>query len=138
MPSILLIDDEPQIRMLYTYILTQAGYDVVTACDGYEGVQCFQTHPVPLVITDLLMPGQNGFETIRILRTLAPTLKILLVSGWTSLTPGMGLAKLQGCGADRVLQKPVSRVDLLTAVQSLLATEATSNSGEFSGAGQRH
>jgi DNA-binding response OmpR family regulator len=130
MPSILLIDDEPQIRVLYHSILTKAGYDVVMACDGYEGVQCFQTCPVPLVITDLLMPRQNGFETIRILRTLAPALKILVISGWTSLAPGIGLTKVQGCGADRVLQKPVSRAELLTAVQGLLAAAATSNSGE--------
>src|SRR5213076_1902186 len=86
------------------------------------------------VITDLLMPRQNGFETIRILRTLAPALKILVISGWTSLAPGIGLAKVRGCGADRVLQKPVSRAELLTAVQGLLATAATSNSGESSGA----
>ena len=125
MSSILLIDDEPQMRELYDRILTRAGYDVVTACDGYEGVQSFQTRPVSLVITDLLMPRQNGFETIRILRALAPTLKILVVSGWTSLAPGVGLARVQSCGADQVLQKPVSHEALITVVQDLLSTGAT-------------
>jgi DNA-binding response OmpR family regulator len=121
MSSILLIDDEPQMRTLLQRVLTKAGYDVVTACDGYEGVKRFQEYPTTLVITDLLMPRQSGFETIRILRALAPTLKILVVSGWSDLAPGVGLNTLHGCGADQVLQKPVSLHDLLAVVQGLLA-----------------
>jgi hypothetical protein len=64
-------------------------------------------------------------QAIRHLIAQALTLKILVVSGWTSLAPGIGLARLQGCGADQVLQKPVSREALLTAVQGLLPTGVT-------------
>jgi len=121
MVCILVIDDDQQLRLLFRQLLERAGYEVVEASDGCEGVQCFQARPMDLVITDLLMPKQNGFETIRMLQTLAPSLKIIAVSGGGTQGSSDVLHVAAALGAHRTLQKPVRLQDLLGAVQQLLA-----------------
>ena len=81
MPRIVLIDDEPVLRLTFRHILEQDGHEVLDATNGREGVDlCRQVHP-DLVITDLMMPGQAGTKTVEILHDEFPRMPISAMSG---------------------------------------------------------
>jgi len=119
--DILVIDDNDELRGTLREILEGGGYEVHEARNGREGVACCQAQPIDLVITDLLMPEQEGLETIQQLRTLTPPPKIIAISGGghTGRLQFLGAAAV--LGANRTLAKPIRMRDLLTAVQDLLA-----------------
>ncbi len=121
MACILVIDDDEALRGTLREILEEGGYEVREASNGREGIACCQTHTIALVITDLLMPEQEGIETIQQLRTMTPPPKIIAISGggYTGRLDFLGAAAV--LGADRTLQKPIRARDLLTTVQDLLA-----------------
>lgn len=121
MARILLIDDEPAFRRVVREILEDAGYEVVEACDGHEGLAACQAHPIDLVITDILMPGQGGYHVIRQVKTLQPQVKILAVSGGNVFPAGDILESATAVGADQILPKPLQTAVFLTTVQTLLA-----------------
>jgi CheY-like chemotaxis protein len=120
MACILVIDDNDELRVTLGEILEGAGYEVREASNGHEGFACCQAHAIDLVVTDLLMPEQEGLATIQQLRTMEPIPQIIAMSGGgqTGRLDFLHAATL--LGADRTLQKPVRARDLLTAVQSLL------------------
>ena len=72
MPSILVVDDEDQIRQLLRETFEQAGYHVTEARDGKEALQQYRLAPADLVIMDILMPDQDGLETTATLRREFP------------------------------------------------------------------
>ena len=121
MARILVIDDDDAIRELFKKMLERAGHQVVDAFNGRDGIRKFVEDPAELVITDIFMPEKEGLETIRELRRVCPEVKILAVSGGIramNSTVSLGLAK--SLGADRTVRKPVTKADLLTAVDDLL------------------
>ncbi len=124
MPRILLIDDEPQIRSMLTQVLTRAGYEVTEAANGAEGIRSFHEAPADLVITDLIMPGQDGIEAIIELRRQSPTVKIIAVSGGGRIGAQEYLWMARNLGAAVTLDKPVERQRLLDEVRALLGQEA--------------
>jgi two-component system cell cycle sensor histidine kinase/response regulator CckA len=84
--TILLVDDEPAIRQIAKGTLETYGYRVLTAADGEEAEEVYRQNmkDVALVITDMMMPVRDGRETIRILKSINPTLKIVVTSGLVS------------------------------------------------------
>src|SRR5580698_9965735 len=79
--TILVIDDDKSLRSLVRYLLVHAGYEVLEASDGGEGIEIVKQATIHLLITDMVMPGKEGLETIRQVHALYPTLKILAMSG---------------------------------------------------------
>ena len=122
--KVLVIDDEQAVRYALTRILESNGYEVVTAADGVLGVAMFRTHRPDLVITDLIMPEQEGIQTIQQLRKDDPAIKILAISGGGRLVNIDFLQLAASLGADDVLAKPFETRELLTAVRNLLAERA--------------
>jgi CheY-like chemotaxis protein len=118
--SILVIDDDETIRVLLRTILEREGYRVVDAPDGNMGIRRYQESPTDLVITDLIMPGKEGIETIRELRKKFPHVKIIAVSGGGRIGPESYLKMAKGVGALRTLSKPFDRMALLKAVEEVL------------------
>ena len=119
MAQILVIDDDPAIRVIIEQILQSAGHAVISAVDGREGVDIFRANPVDVVITDLYMPNQEGLETIRELRSRFPTVAIIAMSGRP--TAGTMLSIAEKLGAVCVLQKPFVPQELLAAVTNALS-----------------
>jgi two-component system, chemotaxis family, chemotaxis protein CheY len=117
---ILLIDDNYRLRKMARVMLTTAGYDVEEAANGRAGVACYRLQPSDLVITDILMPEQEGLETIRELRLLDPAVKIIAMSGAAQDRAGYLDLALK-FGARRTLQKPFTLDELLMAVTEVLA-----------------
>ena len=79
--SILVIDDDPAIRELLSTILEADGYEVVTAQSGEEAIGWLRRQHFELAITDLIMPGMDGIQTLTALKDLAPDLEVLILTG---------------------------------------------------------
>lgn len=120
MARILVIDDAAVFRTLCRTVLEEAGHKVEDAPDGAEGVRRFRAAPADLVLCDLLMPIQDGCQTIRELRTFS-AVPVVVMNGRTSRVPGAKCFEdaLQ-LGANRTLQKPFISSELLGLVRDLL------------------
>jgi len=120
---ILVIDDDDQMRTLLRQVMEWTGYEVVEAGDGREGMHKHRKQPVDLVITDLIMPEQEGLETISALRKDSPGIKIIAISGGGRIGPEAYLLTAQELGADRVFSKPFDVRELAETVKELLGHE---------------
>ena len=118
---ILVIDDDDQMRVLLRQVMEWAGFEVAEAEDGREGMQLQRRQPADLVITDLIMPEQEGMETIRLLKKEFPQTRIIAISGGGRIGPEAYLPAAQELGADRVFSKPFDVRELAGAVKELLA-----------------
>jgi DNA-binding response OmpR family regulator len=117
---ILIIDDEDQPRRMLYQALTRAGYEVVEARDGNEGLARFREAPTDLIITDILMPEKEGLETIIDLRREFPNVKIVAMSGGGRTGSLNFLDIARRLGAQCTLPKPFGLQDMLKAVRELL------------------
>ena len=130
MARILVIDDNAQGRELLSVVLRAAGYEVILASDGDEGIQLYRAHRPELVILDVFMPRKDGIETIRELRREPGAVKIIATSaGWNirnmdvtgSAADWDVLRHAVGAGADLTLPKPIDVDALVHEVSELLA-----------------
>jgi CheY-like chemotaxis protein len=112
----LVIDDDDLVRATIASILESAGYVVIQTEDGQRGVELFQQHAVDLVITDILMPGKEGIETIAEIRQQDREVRIIAVSGGGAIGAASVLDAAQQLGANEVLSKPFSKAALLAKV----------------------
>ncbi len=121
MARILVIDDDDMIRDVVRQMLENEGFEVADACEGSEGMALQRKRPADLVITDLIMPDQEGLETIKELREEFPQVKIMAISGggWIGAGPYLGTAGK--IGAHAALAKPFEREALLAVVRELLS-----------------
>ncbi len=121
MPSVLVVDDQDQVRQLIRETLEQAGYEVEEASDGKESLDRYRVRSTDVVIMDILMPDQDGLETIMTLRQEFPDIRIIAMTGGSD-TVGipnfLDVAKM--LGARRALQKPFELKVLLDAVAAEL------------------
>lgn len=120
MARILLIDDDIRVLETYRQMLEYAGYEVVVAIDGKEGIRLFREEPTDLVITDMIMPDKEGLETIMELRRDFPSAKIIAISGGSFMGPKEYLEIAKQFGATFTLAKPIEQEELLGAVQECL------------------
>jgi CheY-like chemotaxis protein len=118
--TVLVVDDEEIIRTLIARLLSDAGYQVLTAGDGVQALQLLvqQAGSIDLVLTDLTMPGMSGAELARCAAELSPAPRFVFISGFFPSTPD---ARLAG----PLLPKPFSRADLLALVGQLITTVVT-------------
>jgi len=118
MATILCIDDEDQVRMLFQIALEGAGYRVLTAESGQDGLRLLQQQEVDLVLVDIFMPSMDGLEVIRLLHKTRPACKIIAISGGSWEWDYLDTAK--HLGANDAVKKPLSLQELLDAVSSQL------------------
>jgi CheY-like chemotaxis protein len=118
MLKILLIDDEVEVLDTIAIVLQAAGYHVVKAWNGEEGIKRFNEHSFDLVITDLFMPFANGNEVARHVRTAQKSVPVIGITG----TPNdVDLACF-----DKVLGKPFPFDELIKYIRELEPTEGPS------------
>jgi CheY-like chemotaxis protein len=118
MPArIVVADDDAGVRNLLNELLTAAGYEIVEARDGKEAFRRARTEPVDLVITDIVMPVQEGLETIRALHREVPDVGVIAISG-ADRDAYLKTARLLGASA--ALAKPVDPDELLQVVRETL------------------
>ena len=118
-PTILLVDDDPDIREFVTFNLAKEGYNVVTAKDGAEGVEAVKKHRPDLVLLDVMMPGMDGIEACEAIRTnpdIASTLIAFLSARGEDYSQVAGF----DAGADDYITKPIRPKVLVSRVKALL------------------
>ena len=120
MPLILVIDDQAQIRKMARHILSMAGHSVIEAGDGAVGLKQLASHRPAIVLTDILMPGTEGLETIFAIRRAAPDVKIIAMSGSGGNCGFDYLEMAERAGADATLSKPFRAAELIGIVNRLL------------------
>ncbi len=114
---ILIVDDEGDIRSVLAEYLGHKGYDVRQASDGVEALEKFEAEPADAVITDIMMPRCGGDTLLRRLRTLAPSLPIIVLSGIYSDVDFKARLLPE---ADVTMAKPVALSELAEALNRLL------------------
>ena len=118
MATILIIDDHNATRRMLRTALIHAGYTVVVAATGVDGLEQCQEHPIDLIITDILMPGTDGLTVIAILKRGRPNAKIIAMTGASGEKNFLDAAKV--LGADAIIQKPVNLSGLLEIIKEQL------------------
>jgi len=115
-PTVLIADDEPQMVGVIAYALQTAGFQVIMAYDGLQALQQIEKHHPDLVILDVTMPGMDGFEVCRRVRseTTIPVLLLTVRDEQEDVIKGLEL------GADDYMTKPFSTRELVLRVQAIL------------------
>jgi CheY-like chemotaxis protein len=124
MPHILVVDDDPMVRMAIEIHLARHGFQVTIADGGETGLRALETAEVDLMIVDIFMPHMRGFESIRIFHERAPAVPLIAMSGYAfanvdSPAPDFLRMALE-LGAARCLRKPFSPTALLTLISECL------------------
>jgi len=117
--TVLVVEDEDQIRKLARRVLEQLGYSVLEAEDGVRGLTVYQAEQkrIAAVILDLTMPKKSGLEVLATLRRLNPKVRVILSSGYSAAAQKLDLAKL---GVMAFLQKPYVPNDLARTLRNVL------------------
>lgn len=121
---VLVIDDDPDVRELLRANLTRAGFEVVLAQDGREGIELAQVRRPGLILLDLMMPGVDGFSVLQALKQNSATLEVPVVAmtGHDDVRL-RARARLLSLGAADLVAKPLDMKSLLAEVQILIQTE---------------
>ena len=122
--SILVVDDESELRDMIARVLSEAGHRVETASDGAIASRLFAARDFDLVVTDVIMPERDGMQVISELRRKHPQVKIIAMSGGGHVPREHYLKMARGLGAHAVLSKPFDVQELLAAVASAFPVDA--------------
>lgn len=126
MKTVLVVDDDPDIRELITWKLSQAGYGIVTAADGEEAMAVVRGNgiwpdkPPDLVLLDWMMPKQTGIEVCNLLRADPATAQIPVIL-LTAKAQESEVERGFAAGADDFIVKPFSPREMLARVEAVLA-----------------
>ena len=124
MAKILVMDDDELLRGALRVALEAAGYEVVEAANGDEGLRLQREQGADVVLVDIFMPVRDGLEVIKALRAEIPQPKIIAVSGGGRTGQIEVLRAAAALGASRTLLKPFAPRVLLTAIRELLGEGA--------------
>jgi DNA-binding NtrC family response regulator len=113
--SVLVVDDEEVIRDFLSEVLED--FDVTIACDGDEAIEKLKGQRFDLIITDLRMPRVPGEEVVRVAQELDPGIKVIVISGYSSLYT---VSRSVSSGACAFLSKPFSIKELIQTVNTAL------------------
>lgn len=91
MKKILLVDDEENIRFIYSEEFTDDGYEIIAAENGIEALKLFEQERPDLVILDIQMPGMNGIEVLRRMKTLNAEVPVILSSAYPEFKQDLGV-----------------------------------------------
>jgi len=123
MAHILVIEDDPLVRSMLKLLFEREGYQVSLAAEGDEALRRFQEAPADLIVTDIIMPGKEGIETIIEFRKRHPLVQIIAISGGGRIGPDNYLKMAESLGAARTFSKPLQRQRLMAAVQELIGSQ---------------
>lgn len=119
--DVLIIDDSAPLAHIMGEAFRDEGYEVDIAFDGRSGLRLFEHHHYGLVVADLLMPEFDGIETIRGIRALDASSKVIAISGGSLLSPQVHLGLAEKLGADAGLAKPFLPSTLVELGNDLLS-----------------
>lgn len=119
--QILIIDDEEAVRESLELLLTLNGHQVTTAPDGKLGIEALERDRPGLVMTDIIMPGSEGIETILAIKAAAPDVRLIAMSGGARINGRDFLELAAEVGADACLDKPFTPDELFATIERCMA-----------------
>lgn len=123
---VLVVEDDVVTQCLLSGLLGSWGYEVHTACNGLEGMAMQRQVGAEVVITDIIMPEQDGFATIALLRREFPGVKVIAISGGAlALDVESAMRTAHVIGADVVLPKPLNTTRLEEVLAAFSTVETT-------------
>src|SRR5258705_3883670 len=118
---ILVVDDRPDVRLSFLYMLQSSGYEVAEAASGAAALEYLSKKRADVVLTDLYMPDMDGLALMRVLNSRPqPRARIIAMSGTTHLGNEASMEAARVLGADAVLRKPFTREQLIGAIRFVL------------------
>jgi CheY-like chemotaxis protein len=123
MANILIVEDDKDLREMLKTSLLKKRFSVIEASNGNEALMRFKPSLTDLVITDLIMPDEDGLKVIIKIKELKPSTKIIAISGGGKAGPGNYLNLAKALGADEVFSKPFSIIEIMNKIDELLGTE---------------
>ena len=117
--TILLIDDEPQIRRVLRTSFTAQGANVLDVQSGEEALDVLREHTVDVILLDMSMPGMTGSETLKRLKDASPEVPVIVCSGYVEAEVQR---EFDGHKLAGILQKPFTAYQLVERVGSILGT----------------
>lgn len=126
MPGILIVEDDKSIREMLKLSLLRNNYTVLEAENGKDAIVHFKPLLTDLVVTDLIMPEEDGLKVIIKLKELKPSIKIIAISGGGKAGPASYLNLAKALGADAIYTKPFSINNLIVKIEELLDNEQQS------------
>ena len=117
LPSILLVDDEPSILRTLSGLLSDEGFEVKTASNGYEALKFIDAESPDLVLLDIWMPGIDGIETLKEIKKDNPFIQVVIITGHGTIETAIKATKL---GAFDFIEKPLSIEKVIVAINNAL------------------
>ena len=114
MSTILIVDDDDQLRKSFHKLLTEEGYRVVSAASGESGIDIFRQTVPDLVVLDVRLPGINGIETFRVMHAVEPKLPVIIMTAFGTTETAIEATKM---GAFDYILKPFEIPDMLAVIQ---------------------
>jgi CheY-like chemotaxis protein len=118
-PHVLVVDDDLSLRVLATIVLSRAGYSPVAVSNGLRALEYAAKGDVDVVLTDLLMPGLDGFDVINALRTTRPSPPVVAMTA----SDDEAVTRALALGARAVVRKPFTPEELAGAIEGALEGE---------------
>lgn len=116
-PTIMIIDDEPNILKSLSGLLSDEGFEVLTATNGYEGLKLIEEKSPDLVLLDIWMPGIDGIETLKEIKRQHPFLQVIIITGHGNIETAVKATKL---GAFDLIEKPLSIDKVIVDINNAL------------------
>jgi len=116
-PSVLIVDDEPSILKTLGGLLSDEGFEVITAPNGYEALKIIDTESPDLVLLDIWMPGIDGIETLKEIRKENPYIQVIIITGHGTIETAVKATKL---GAFDLIEKPLSIDKVILSINNAL------------------
>ena len=121
-PTILVVDDEPALVELVKFILEEAGYSVLSACDGKQAIDLCMHYEfsIDLLLSDINMPGMSGVELASRFSELLPHVPVIFMTGYHTNSPGVEILVREGPFSEcKLIRKPFTAPELLCGVSSV-------------------
>ncbi|MDY6824890.1 MAG: sigma-54 dependent transcriptional regulator [Thermodesulfobacteriota bacterium] len=116
-PSVLVVDDEPSIVQSLEGLLSDEGFDVMTASNGYEALKIIEAELPDIVLLDIWMPGIDGIETLKEIKETSPHIAVIMITGHGTIETAVSATKL---GAFDFIEKPLSIDKVIVGINNAL------------------
>ena len=116
-PSVLIVDDEPSILQSLGGLLSDEGFEIITASNGYEALKIIDKESPDLVLLDIWMPGIDGIETLKEIKKNNPYIQVIIITGHGNIETAVKATKL---GAFDLIEKPLSIDKVIVSINNAL------------------
>ena len=116
-PSVLIVDDEPSILQSLGGLLSDEGFEIITASNGYEALKIIDKESTDLVLLDIWMPGIDGIETLKEIKKDNPYIQVIIITGHGNIETAVKATKL---GAFDLIEKPLSIDKVIVSINNAL------------------